>query len=340
MTTKVHPAANIFPMLDGPAYEALKADIFANGVREPIVNYRGQLLDGRNRLKACKELGIEPMEAELDEDTDPVAYVLSANLHRRHLLTSQRAMCAAKLAGLPVGANQHTKQGVSNDAPSLAAEQAADLFGVGRASVFRALDVLRNGSAYLIEQCEIGEIAVSLAAKLVDAVPEKKKQTTIVKRGEIAIQRAIMQATDRRSSSPSAENLIAEELRRLPEDQREGCFADALDKFGDDLVVDQLSEVVDLWVADNEPYREPDAPDDGHQDADGDAAAAPIEVTREPFDQDAVLAESRKVWVAKERGMYVDVQERIDALVDLYGAVAVIDWLEAQTERLRWEGDD
>lgn len=56
----------------------------------------GQLLDGRHRWRACQELGIEPKTEIIT--TNPWAYVVSMNLHRRHLSVSQLSMVGAKLA--------------------------------------------------------------------------------------------------------------------------------------------------------------------------------------------------------------------------------------------------
>jgi hypothetical protein len=55
-----HTAADLFPLLEGPDYEALKADVAAHGPREPVSTYRGGVIDGRNRYRACLDLGREP----------------------------------------------------------------------------------------------------------------------------------------------------------------------------------------------------------------------------------------------------------------------------------------
>lgn len=94
---EVHPAANLFPMLDDKALAALAADIKANGLRDPIVLWEGKIIDGRNRMTACQRAEVRPTFTTLLHCPDPVTYVLSANLHRRHLTDDERALCAASL---------------------------------------------------------------------------------------------------------------------------------------------------------------------------------------------------------------------------------------------------
>src|SRR5678815_3528857 len=81
-----HPASRLFPMLAEDEFEALKSDISEHGLREPIVVVDDELVDGRNRLRACRELGIEPKTRNLTakEAGDVHALVMSLNFHRRH----------------------------------------------------------------------------------------------------------------------------------------------------------------------------------------------------------------------------------------------------------------
>lgn len=92
---KIHPAAQIFPALEGEPFRELVENIRNNGLLEPIVLLDGLVLDGRTRLRACKAAGLEPRFEEYEGDLDPIEYVCSKNLHRRHLSSSQRAAAAA-----------------------------------------------------------------------------------------------------------------------------------------------------------------------------------------------------------------------------------------------------
>lgn len=150
-------------------YTALRDDIAAHGQRDPVWIYEAQILDGRHRARAVAELAkqghaIELKTQEFDGD-DALAFVLSANLRRRHLNESQRAMSAARVATLPDGGAMYRKNGAPRGAPSQ--NEAAALFGVGRRSVQRARVVLDAGdlTTDLVEAIEAGEMTVKPAAK-------------------------------------------------------------------------------------------------------------------------------------------------------------------------------
>ena len=93
---KFHAAADIFPMLSASDLRILADDIKQNGLREPIYTYRDEIIDGRNRYKACQMAGVDPTYVAWDGVGSLVAFVMSLNLHRRHLDASQRAMAAVK----------------------------------------------------------------------------------------------------------------------------------------------------------------------------------------------------------------------------------------------------
>jgi hypothetical protein len=71
----VHPVANRFPSIDGDAFKALVDDIRKNGQRRPIALFQGQVWDGRARLDACRQLGIQPKYL-LIRRRDPIIYLI------------------------------------------------------------------------------------------------------------------------------------------------------------------------------------------------------------------------------------------------------------------------
>jgi hypothetical protein len=117
----VHPAAELFPPMSPDDLRTLGEDIIKNGLTSPIALWRAdpkapeQLLDGRNRLDAiemmtgCQVIVGPPslMAGEdfvacdkvivLDKSVDPYAYVISANIHRRHLTAEKKRELVAEL---------------------------------------------------------------------------------------------------------------------------------------------------------------------------------------------------------------------------------------------------
>jgi hypothetical protein len=179
MTIEFHPLAHIFPLIEGADFDALVADIKAHGLAEKIVMHEGRPLDGRNRWRALVRIGLTDEEilcchTERFVGTDPLAFVISKNLKRRHLSESQRAMVAAELAKLKLGANQHS------EGPSI--EEASKLLNVGHASVERARVVREQGAPELVAAVKQGEVSVSAAA--VVATQPVEQQRELVARGE------------------------------------------------------------------------------------------------------------------------------------------------------------
>src|SRR5258706_7186431 len=106
----VHPAAEAFPRMSASELQELAGDIKANGLAHPIVrDGAGTILDGRNRLAACEIAGVAP-RFDVYKGDNPVGFIISANLRRRHLNESQRALVASKLATLSHGGDRRSDQ--------------------------------------------------------------------------------------------------------------------------------------------------------------------------------------------------------------------------------------
>jgi ParB-like chromosome segregation protein Spo0J len=106
-----HPLANMFPMIEGREFEELTRDVAAQGILEPIRLFQGMILDGRNRYAAAKACGHEfsvddfvQWEGTLAEAE---AWVISTNLHRRHLSAKQKQeMVRARIRKSPEMSNR------------------------------------------------------------------------------------------------------------------------------------------------------------------------------------------------------------------------------------------
>lgn len=172
-----HELANVFPLIEGDEFAGLVADIGKQGLLEAIVLLDGKILDGRNRYRACVEAGVEPHFEEFDGE-DPVAFVVSKNVARRHLDESQRAMAAARIATLQNG----QRKSASPIGEGRSQAEAAQILNVGKRSVERARDVLDQGEATLVKAVEQGKVSVSAAADV--ATLPKQEQAEIVAKGE------------------------------------------------------------------------------------------------------------------------------------------------------------
>jgi len=219
---EVHPAAKLFPMMSGSEFAALKQSIKDNGQREDITIWCNQLLDGRNRWKACEELGIEPECCELDESVDPLQYVLDHNLHRRHLNATQLATVAADLATMKRGDNQHTKDGPIGTT-SISTKEAAAIMNTSERSTKRAKSVKQTAAPEVVEAMREGKVTLNAAEQLVKNIPDKKEQAKAVKEGKIK------EVVNKAKQEQAAEPVPTDKLRG-PE--LEGVDATAFKAFG------------------------------------------------------------------------------------------------------------
>jgi ParB-like chromosome segregation protein Spo0J len=169
-----HELANAFRLIEGSDFDDLVADIRQYGQREPITLFEGKILDGRNRYRACLKAGLASQVIVIDflDDYEAArAFVISANLRRRHMDESQRAMAAAKLATM--------KQGERTDLAQICAmsqSDAATALGVSRRSVQSATRVLNDGVPELIEAVDRGAVAVSTAAEIAKLPEEQQRE--------------------------------------------------------------------------------------------------------------------------------------------------------------------
>jgi ParB-like chromosome segregation protein Spo0J len=218
----VHPAAELFPMMSETEFQAMKEDIRIHGQNDDVLIWNGKLLDGRNRLRACTELGIEPGWSELPKTIDPVAWVLSHNLHRRHLTTSQRGMVATKLATLLQG-EKKTDAGIQASSQIEAAEK----LNVSRDSVQKARKVKQKATPEVVAAVESGTMSLNAAVattkpKATQAEKDAAKAAKDKAKADAAAEREAIKA------AKAAEKAAAEKAKAEAKAAKEAAKAAAL----------------------------------------------------------------------------------------------------------------
>lgn len=182
-----HPVADIFPMMSDREFAELVSDVRSHGLREAVWLHRdGRIIDGRNRYRACREIGIEPhLRTYEGADDELVGFVVSLNLHRRHLNEAQRAMAAARAETIEWGGDR--KSGTYQDANwHLDRSEAAERFQVSERSIARAKKVQQSAVPELVAEVDSGRVAVSTAATIAEA-PEEEQREVIAADDEKAI---------------------------------------------------------------------------------------------------------------------------------------------------------
>jgi N6-adenosine-specific RNA methylase IME4/ParB-like chromosome segregation protein Spo0J len=154
-----HPYAEIFPLIEGAEFEALVADIKQHGLTNPITLYEEKILDGRNRYLACRAADVDPFYDDY-EGEDPLAFVLSQNVKRRHLDASQRSAIAAR-----------TLQACKVSQP-----KAAELLSVSPRSVASALKVMETADPAVFDAVMAGKVAVSRAVEIADLPADDQRE--------------------------------------------------------------------------------------------------------------------------------------------------------------------
>jgi hypothetical protein len=214
-----HPAADIFPMLEGDEFDAFVQDIKEHGLKEPIVTYKGKIIDGRNRFKACRELNIKPIYTEWDGEGTITEMVVSLNLHRRHLSTNQRAMLGVKIQeSLRGEAKDRMMAGVANPSKkshegpneSRSSARTAAIVKTSAFPVEKAAIVCDHGIPELIEAVQADQVAVHNAAEI--ARLPKDEQRTIVAQGPEAMLEKAKELRDGKKAEKSAAKPASEPI--------------------------------------------------------------------------------------------------------------------------------
>lgn len=210
---ELHPLCTLFPRLSGADFDALAADIKANGLREPITTHDGMILDGGNRYRACLAAGVKPTFAKFKGES-LVAFVLSVNLHRRHMTPGQQAAIVASAQDW-AKSDKHGGDRKSDQGATLHLDSVGKRAAESGASVRtqKMADKVAKTSPELAGKVSRGEISLPKAAKqLAPSNPVETPEAKVVKI---------------KTSGPTVESLLADnealrgEIATLKDNARE-----------------------------------------------------------------------------------------------------------------------
>lgn len=180
---QLHPLCSLFPRMTGSDFGALIEDIKSNGLREPITLHDGLILDGGNRYRACLHAGVEPRFVEFFGPS-LVSFVLSANLHRRHMTAGQQAAIVASAQdwakAQTVGNPQWCNVAPLQTAADRAAESGASL------RTQKAADKVAKADPALAVQVGHGEVSLPKAVAQVENKPPKPPKPKLLSEEESA----------------------------------------------------------------------------------------------------------------------------------------------------------
>ena len=176
--------AKIFPAMKDAQYNRFKRGIREVGLLDPIVLWRGTIIDGVHRLRACLELGVEPCFTTLPDDANPLDFVIGKNELRRNLTARGRIIAAYRASKLSRPGRRAAQENCANLRFFLTQPQAADKFGVSKASITNAAKILgpENSAIPSLRRAFLSEkVAAGDAAKIAGKPAEVKEQALELK---------------------------------------------------------------------------------------------------------------------------------------------------------------
>jgi hypothetical protein len=113
---KVHPAASVFPLIEGEEFDELVESIKTNGLQHPIIVDGDVLIDGRNRLRAIMRLVeqgdyVEPRIEKWKHDGRSITeWIYDTNFVRRHMTEDARVFVSSAICKIIAQENAERKK--------------------------------------------------------------------------------------------------------------------------------------------------------------------------------------------------------------------------------------
>lgn len=189
---KINPDfENLIPPLSEDEFNGLEKSILEEGVREPIVTWRGFIVDGHNRYKIATKYGLDfdTVEYDFADEAAVIDWMVETQCSRRNLELFQKTALRIKADKLKLAAIAKKGQGARHDIFASSRKsfvshntdkEIANAAGVSTNTVHRVNKILNSGDANLIEQCERGETSINAAYKQIREAEKKAERKAAI----------------------------------------------------------------------------------------------------------------------------------------------------------------
>jgi len=222
---ETHPAADELPLMSEDEFDELLESIEKHGQLEPVLIIKRRnasvVIDGRNRLRACLQLGIEPILKIYRGKRDMavvVDLVLARNLHRRHLVPAERVVYTVNLLALAKREEAADRRRATQNNNAAGPDQAnlpgqvcgqmrdvlAEKAGVSPRTVQSFLTVKENGVPELEAAILTDGISLSAAEEISKLDPDGQREVLDQAKGSPRSVRRILK--ERKATEQAAES--------------------------------------------------------------------------------------------------------------------------------------
>ena len=202
-----------FSPLRPARYAALVASILQFGLRHPIVVWRGEIIDGVHRLKACIEAGVEPRFEHLADEADPIEFLMTEAITFRDMDDNGRAVAAYQLSQWSTRGRPRAEDENCANLRIFTQGDAAGLFGVSLRLVSYAAQVLAEESPAvpsLRQAVTEWKIKASAAAGVVSRPAEVQERVVeLVTGGQARTVKAAVERVEREIAEVEAAATLA-----------------------------------------------------------------------------------------------------------------------------------
>jgi len=177
----------LIPDLTGEEFKQLEANILSEGIRDPLVLWKGYLVDGHNRYAIATEHGLDYKTVNKDfKDSNEVKeWMILNQFGRRNLSNYQRSVLALQLEEV---FSDKAKERMLSGTPVLKSEQGrtiekiADVANVGKDTIAKVKKIEAVATPEVKAQLSTGELSINQAYQ--EIKKEEKKEIQVEKKKE------------------------------------------------------------------------------------------------------------------------------------------------------------